>query len=368
MGKDRSGYIFQENGKWYARITFTDNSGKRRNVKRLAENKTHAKEMLRQIQRNLDDNNEQVIFNQRMRFRELADYYAERYATPAQYVNDRKVAGLRSRRTVLLQLEVLKNYFSEKKIRELTTGDIQKFKSDRLATPTYRGQSRSIANVNRELALLRRMLNIAQAEGWIGKNPFNSLDRLINIGDEVKRERVITYEEEERLIEACCGIREHLKPIVICALETGLRKGEILSLRWSDVNLDEKMITVRAFNTKTMRRRFVAITGRLTTALKEVYEKSTKDPEQLCFGLGDVKKSFRSACRIASLDDLRFHDLRHTYATRLIAANVPLVEVGRVLGHTQPTTTYRYVNPDVEAARRAAMALEELSQKQKERQ
>ena len=84
------------------------------------------------------------------------------------------------------------------------------------------------------------------------------------------------------------------------------------------------------------------------------------DPEALLFGIGSTKRAWNKARLQAGVTDLRFHDLRHTYATRLVSKHLPLSEVGRVLGHTQPTTTYRYVNANVEMARRAADALNEL--------
>jgi Phage integrase family len=89
------------------------------------------------------------------------------------------------------------------------------------------------------------------------------------------------------------------------------------------------------------------------------YELSNKDPDVLVFGIKDnFKKSFGAARSEAGLTDVRLHDLRHTHATRLVAAHIPLGEVGRVLGHTQPSTTYRYVNANRETARRAAAALD----------
>jgi integrase len=79
----------------------------------------------------------------------------------------------------------------------------------------------------------------------------------------------------------------------------------------------------------------------------------------LVFGILDnVKRSFTAARNQAGLNDLRFHDLRHTAATRLVGAHIPLSEVGRVLGHSQANTTYRYVNANVETAKRAAAALD----------
>jgi integrase len=203
------------------------------------------------------------------------------------------------------------------------------------------------------------MLSIARKEGWITRNPFETGDPLITIADEKPRERILTRDEEERLLAACTGRRAHLRLIVISALDTGIRKGELFKLVWDDIDFDEKTIHVRAFNTKTMRERTIALTVRLERELRAHFERSTGDPAVLVFGVVDtVKKAFGSARKAAGLPDLRFHDLRHTAATRLVTANVPLQEVGRVLGHTQPTTTYRYVNANIETARRAAAALD----------
>ncbi len=82
-------------------------------------------------------------------------------------------------------------------------------------------------------------------------------------------------------------------------------------------------------------------------------------PDSLVFGIIDnVKRSFTAARSKAGLNDVRFHDLRHTAATRLVGAHIPLSKVGRVIGHSQANTTYRYVNANVETAKRAAAALD----------
>jgi integrase len=101
------------------------------------------------------------------------------------------------------------------------------------------------------------------------------------------------------------------------------------------------------------------MTDRLAQELVRLYKQCTKDADALVFGIKDnIKKAFAAARSEAGLTDLRLHDLRHTHATRLIAAHIPLGEVGRILGHTQPSTTYRYVNANHETARRAAAALD----------
>ncbi len=138
-----------------------------------------------------------------------------------------------------------------------------------------------------------------------------------------------------------------------------MRRGEILSLKWSDVDFEERVLTIRAFNTKTMKERQVSLTTRLALELEYLWESSPKHRDQIVFGFtNNVKRSFNSARNQAGLADVRFHDLRHTAATRLVAAHIPLPEVGRVLGHSQANTTYRYINANIETTRRAAAALD----------
>lgn len=346
---------------WYARITYID-AGKRKQQWQKALNRSDAKDRIKQMLRELDDHGEESISAARMTFAQLADYYKKKYLIEPQYVDGRKVEGLRSLESVMSRWTTIKDYFAKKRLRSVTHGDIMKFRADRLKTPTIRNKPRSITSVNRELEVLRKMLNIAEREGWIIKNPFTKGDVLISKSDEKKRERILTREEEEKLLSVCTERRAHIRPIIICAIDTGMRRGEILKLKWSDLDLDNMLIAIRAFNTKTMRERHIAMTERLAIELRSIYEQSTKEADALVFGItNNVKKAFNSARKIAALPDVRFHDLRHTHATRLVAANMPLSEVGRVLGHTQANTTYRYVNANVATARRAAAVLDEFN-------
>jgi integrase len=93
-----------------------------------------------------------------------------------------------------------------------------------------------------------------------------------------------------------------LRPIVIAALDTGMRRGELLSLKWGNVDFEHGLINIQAFNTKTMTERQVSMTGRLSQALNALYEQSTKDPERSVFGiLSNVKRSFTAARMAAGL-------------------------------------------------------------------
>ena len=99
--------------------------------------------------------------------------------------------------------------------------------------------------------MLRRLLNVAQREGWILRNPFAAGDSLISLADENKRERILTREEEIKLLSACdIPQRAHLKAILICALDTGMRQGEIFPGRWRNVDFENGLLKIQAFHTK----------------------------------------------------------------------------------------------------------------------
>jgi integrase len=384
MGRERSGSTFKRGkGKkitWWARLTFIDEvTGKRKDLQRRAESKAHAEELREQLVKEYDNGGQAALESERMTFAELCDYYKAHYLVEAQYHEGRKIAGLRSLATQEGILETLREHFGNKRLRLLTYSDLRGFRAERLKTPTrgdvarHRAKleqdpkaefcsTRSIASVNRELALLRRMLNVAVREGWLTRNPFTAGETLISLADERKRERILTREEEARLLAACTGRRAHLKALVVAALDTGCRQGELLKLRWRDVDLEARSLVLQAFNTKTLRERGVAMTTRLYLELERLWERSSKDLDALVFGVADnVKHSFDGARKQAGLPDVRFHDLRHTAATRLVAAHISISEVGRVLGHTQVNTTYRYVNANAETARRAAAALDSFN-------
>ncbi|MBX3278837.1 MAG: tyrosine-type recombinase/integrase [Acidobacteria bacterium] len=358
-GKQRDRHYRIRHGKIYARITFTDASGKRRDLMRLAESKTHARELAVQMMRELKDHGEQIVDADRMPFRQLAELYKEARLQPAQYQGDRKIVGRRSYQSPQAYLRTLVEYLGSKRIRNITHADIEKFKLERLKTPTKKDQERSIASVNRELEVLRAVLRFAAQSGWLIKSPFETGESLISKADEVQRERILTRDEEARLLAVCVDRRAHLRPLLITALDTGMRRGELFKLKWSDVDLDKKLIRVRATTTKTMRGRIIGMTERAVIELQRLWAKSSLDPDSLVFGITNtVKTAFGAACRDAKIDNFRFHDCRHTAITRMIQAGMPPMQVMKISGHTQMTTFARYVNIDNDTARNVAAALD----------
>lgn len=235
---------------WFARVRYTDASGRRRELKRSTASYALACELKRALAAEAKRRAGRPAGVDRLTFADLAAFYKEHYVVPAQYVGSRKVAGLRSVKDAEREIELLSDHFGRKPLARLTYGDLRTFRAKRLKAPTRAGGQRAVASVNRELALLRRVLNVAQREGWIERNPFNQGEPLISMADERRRERILSLDEEDRLLEAC-GARDytyerkgrevkvhdegkrrrHLRAIVVCALDTGMRKGEILKLR-----------------------------------------------------------------------------------------------------------------------------------------
>lgn len=360
--KHRNGYVYRDGNSWVARVDFTDESGKRRVARRYCETKTEANRKRQELVRDIEERGEKAVDGDKLTFKALADKYKETKLIPAEYVNQRKIAGVRSLAPALFAVEILVEHFGDRRIRAITHSDIEAFKLARLKVLTVRGTTRSITSVNRELEILRAILNFAIRQDWISKNPFNSGASLISKADETHRERLMTFEEEKKLLAACeADSRKHLRPILIAAVDTAMRRGELLKLRWRNVDFDDRSIKIEAFNTKTARARAVAMTSRLESELKQLYENAHKDPEGLVFGIKDnFKNGFAAACKEAKIEGLRFHDLRHTAITRMVEAGMQPAEVMRVSGHTTPVMLWRYMIANVDTARRAADALDGL--------
>ncbi|MBV9242031.1 MAG: site-specific integrase [Acidobacteria bacterium] len=365
--RERKGYVFEANGKCYARVTYTDGTGKRRNIKRRCENRAVARKLLKTLVRDLDDGNAQAVAADKMKFAELVAYYEEYYAIPAKFLDGRKVEGLRDYAKVRYYLQQFRRLLGNRKLKELGYEDVSRYRRIRLEEPTRHGTQRCISSVNRELAYLRRVLNVGVRLGWIVKNPFNSGDVLIDVAAEKRRERILTLEEERNLLEACTGRRARIKPLLICLLDTGARVGETKKLTFSDIDFEKRLITYRATNTKTMRERKVAMTQRVFELLNSIAANGEVQPEKSVFEIKSFRKAFTSACLTAGIETgknsgVTPHSLRHTAAVRLVKGQMSIQMVGRILGHQSPQTTYRYLSANNETLYEAASILERVHQ------
>lgn len=343
MPRARTGSIIEKDGKIFVRVRWKDELGKVREIKRQAANRTEAQKLRRQMLTESESLAAQQVREDAVHtFNDLAQHYRQEKLKEAVLVEGRKVAGLKSLEDARRNVERLCEHFGAAKLHSIKHHHIRDYKMQKLK------EEYAISSVHRELETLRAMLRLAELKGWLARSPFNAGEPLINKADENRRERVLSPGEEARLLQACLEDerRKHLRPLIICALDTAARRGELFKLRWRDVHLEEGYMRLLAENTKTQRARVVPITPRMREALREL---PAGAPEALVFGITDtVKRSFATVCRLAKITDLHFHDLRHTGITRMVAAGIPASEVMRICGHTQMVTFLRYLNPTPE--------------------
>jgi integrase len=223
MGRDRKGTIIEKNGKIYARVRFKDETGRQRDFWRVAESKSIARHILKELIKQSETLTAKQLDTASKTFAELAEHYIKNYLQEAVYVGDKKVSGVRGVEPAIYAVKPLIAYFGSRKIKTITFGDIRTYKQTRFTTPTKHGNQRSIASVNKELGKLKRMFNIAVREQWLSRSPFDNGESLI--GDEVHRNRILTMEEEARLLKAIESKpqRKHLKGIVLIALDVKIR-------------------------------------------------------------------------------------------------------------------------------------------------
>ena len=156
--------------------------------------------------------------------------------------------------------------------------------------------------------------------------------------------RYLTKSEEEKLFNAIDELYPHIKPIIICALQTGMRKSEIFNLQWANINYDYNYIEL--LETKSGKARKIPISDKLN----KVFSKQSKNYNYVFTNLDtglpykDIHKSFNAVLKKANIKNFRFHDLRHTVATRLVEQGVPLPVVQEILGHSKIETTMRYAH------------------------
>ena len=244
----------------------------------------------------------------------------------------------------------LSNIFGSLMLAEITSAKISDYQSLRIR------EGVKPATILRELSILRHAINLAVQWEWVEKNPFSKV-KLEQPNNKI--ERWITIEEEKRLLDASLP---WLKDIIIFALNTGMRQDEILSLQWSQVDLFRR--TVSLLITKNKEKR--------TTPLNQTVYELLKDNSKVRHISGyvfpsqagtkidasNLLKTFYSARKRADLEDVRFHDLRHTFATRLVQAGVDLSVVKELLGHKSITMTMRYAHHNPESLRHGVEVLD----------
>ena len=250
----------------------------------------------------------------------------------------------------------LLTFFGDRRLDDVSAWDVQR----------YKAQSGGIqkATVNREIAILRRMFNLAIQWDQVAKNPARGEG--VMYAEPERSIYPLTSADQVALVAACS---DHLRPIVVSALNTGLRKGELLALAWSDVDAVRGVLVVR--HSKAGRVRHVPLNDAVLSVLRGIEGPHT-GPVFRFRGEAirdNIHRSFTRARRDAGLERVvtdengrrsvwpRFHDLRHTFATNLVLGGTDLATVKELMGHADISMTMRYSHPTPDSKRDAVNSL-----------
>lgn len=235
-------------------------------------------------------------------------------------------------------------YFGGKRIKDIDSILIEKYRTKRKKERKKDGTPLSNATLNREREILSKMFSIAVDNGWLDQNPCLKVKPL---REDNIIERYIDKDEESNLLNACNGQYEYMRPIIICAIYSGCRKSEILKLKWECVNLRDRYITL--LDTKNGKKRTIPISPILLKELEILNVNRVSDYVFTNPETGkpyyDIRRSYKALLKTANIENLRFHDLRHTNGTRLVSCGASLADVKDILGHADLKTTSRYAHP-----------------------
>jgi len=241
----------------------------------------------------------------------------------------------------------IKRFFGDNPLNMITPARLEQYISWRKSSIGLKGKPAAPATINRELSCLKTAFNRAIRDEKASTNP---VQRIKFLEEDNIRNRVLGQEEYEKLLELSPA---HLKPVLVCAYETGMRLGEILGLSWNQVDLKKRVIILEGSQTKTGKGRIVPISPELHKVLSPL----PRINESVFTYRGNriqwIKRSFTTACESAGIRNFRFHDFRHTFVTRMRRKGVPDRVIMAITGHKTLAMLHRYDRIDEEDLLRA---------------
>jgi integrase len=278
-------------------------------------------------------------------FDELADAYLawiapnERWGIPARkrswYSGD------------LYAIGKLRPYFGGKRLIDKTPALVSQYQAHRQASLSRFGRPVKPSTINRELAILRAMFNVARRGMLVLKggvpeqNPVAS--RLAFAKEHNERDVVLSPEELERLLAVA---PKWVQPIILVAYDSGMRRGEIAQLRWSQIDLKAHVVKLTSSDTKTDEKGLVPLTERLMRLLGATprhlsgYVFVTRNGKP--YAPTEISAAFKKACGKAGLTGVTFHDLRHSFCTNMRRAGVDTLTTMAISGHRSIKVFKRY--------------------------
>lgn len=307
------------------------------------------------------------------------------------FLDDRYIQWLETRNAktaqrIVKSIKTRFNDFLDIQLAEIDAWKVEKWRNER------RKQKVKPATINNNVNSLKGVLSRAVEWGVIPSHDLhkvkalktdNTIVRYLSIDEEKRLRSALARRSEKLKLErqsgnafrqqrgyellpdlSRCEFPDHIAPIVILAMNTGLRKGELLSLTWSRVNLENDFITINADNAKSGKSRHIPLNKEakavLTNWQKDVVTLKSQQPLPNSFvfqgeedqPISDIKKAWVNLLKQAAINDFRFHDLRHHFASKLVMAGVDLNTVRELLGHGNLDMTLRYAHlaPEHKAA------------------
>ena len=274
---------------------------------------------------------------------ELAKEYLEKHAV-------RKRPKSQKEDTFMIK-EFILSSFGQKRVNEIRFQDVQNLHLKLKETP-YRA--------NRVLALLSKMFSLAVAWKWRDDNPVTGIEKY----QEEKRDRWLNGEELDRLWIALERYPNHLTSYIFKFLIlTGARKGEVLQATWDQFDLKKGIWTKPSHLTKQKKKEYLPLSEKALSVLQSVKALTSQESAFVFPGrierepIKEIKTFWKRVLKEANLENIRIHDLRHTHASHLVSSGLSLSIVGKLLGHTQASTTQRYAHLADEPLRQAAELL-----------
>ena len=296
----------------------------------IAVAKENAKKVLRRVQTGEDPALEKQEARKAPTVRQLADEYLE------WAVDKKRAASVRNDRAMLNTIILPK--MGSRKVADITRKDVEALHRLKKKTP-YRA--------NRMISMLSKMFNLAEQWGHRPQhsNPCRGIERY----HEERRDRWLGADELRRLTAALdAHPNKAAGNVVRLILLTGARKNEVLSATWSEVEFERGTWRKPSHHTKQKRTETIPLSAPALALLSEM--KGVAKGDYLFPGakpkrpLTDIKRFWQSVCAMAKIENVRIHDLRHTFASHLVSGGLSLEIVGRLLGHTNPNTTGRYAH------------------------
>jgi len=276
-----------------------------------------------------------------------------------RFISNGALQHHRSSKDTLRHLEYWETRLGRYALVHLTSELIAKERLLLLEKPTPKGTKCTPSTVNRYLASLSSLFSYAVKElKWLSESPCLHFKKL---KENPGRDRFLTYEEINRLLTACKQSKNpYLYCIVLIAVTTGARQGEILNLEWRYIDFENGLVYIK--ETKNGRPRSVPMVPQILEELKRLQH--TSDPRKplvfasrTAFGKIDIKKAWQEALKRSGIENCRFHDTRHSYTTNAAKEGASNMELQTATGHRTLEMLNRYTHLDPQITRKYSKAI-----------